>query len=149
MDGKVGRGQIDLALEDKIMFLQTITLFRKVPVQSLIKLAENLSLKKFLAGDRIITQGEVGETLFIIYSGKVEVDKTLSEGWAIPVAVLEKGCIVGEMAIITNQVRSATVWALEDTFCLCMDQADFHRLAREAPDFVLEVTSIMNERLGS
>src|SRR5512139_775951 len=71
---------------------------------------------KYLKGEQITKQGDYGVSIYKILSGKVEVFRK-SEGIAIPLAILEAGEIIGEMAFLSKdaEIRSASAGALEDT----------------------------------
>ena len=72
----------------------------------------------FAPGQIIMTQGEVGNELFLITSGAVEVLKNEVAGIFHRVAVLQEGSTVGELSMVDHGVRSATVRALEETHVL-------------------------------
>ncbi len=80
-----------------------------------------VNIWKFNVGQEIIRENETGETGYIIESGKVEISK-LNQGRKVHIAYLEKGATFGEMSMIDDQPRSATVTALEPT-----EVREFHR----------------------
>jgi EAL domain-containing protein (putative c-di-GMP-specific phosphodiesterase class I) len=79
------------------------------------------STKTFEAGSLIFQEGEPGNCAYIIKEGKVELS-ILSNGQHLPVAVLEKGELFGEMALIDDSVRSATAIAEEDAELLIISR---------------------------
>lgn len=96
--------------------------------------------KTFKAGDIIMRQGEQGDTAYIIEDGRVEITIQRPGGEEQIVGTRGKGTIIGEMAIVDNAPRTATVKALEDCELLEINQADFARRLKTA-DPVLRMTA--------
>src|SRR5690349_19591420 len=74
------------------------------------------------AGQAVLHQGATGDDLFLVVSGKLQVRIDLPAGGAVTVDEVGPGGVVGEMAVLTGNARSATVTALE--------QVDYAQLAR-------------------
>jgi len=72
-------------------------------------------IKLFKKGDIFFSEGDSGSIAYLITSGRVEVSKEGKDKKKVVLATLDAGNIFGEMSLICNQVRSATVTALEDT----------------------------------
>lgn len=87
------------------------------------RIAEALVPIAYTAGDTIIRQGDLGQEFFIIAEGQTEV---LIAGK--PVNSLGPGDFFGELALLTNEPRSATVMARTPVQCLVLSRADFNRL---------------------
>lgn len=100
------------------------------------------------AGDTIIRAGEVGNELFVILSGLVEVRAAQS---GKPIAVFEPGQVFGEIAFITNTTRSADVVALDDTEILVVTQSWLKKMMLGSPELsskvLLNLSRILCERL--
>lgn len=100
------------------------------------------------AGDAIIRRGDVGNELFVILSGTVEVRMP---GAGRPLAVFVQGQVFGEIAFIANVQRSADVVAVTDTQVLVLTQTYLHRLIKGAPELaaklLLNLSRILCERL--
>ena len=100
----------------------------------------------FSAGENILSQGEEGDTAFLILSGSVEVlvgddDRQRS------VATLSEGDIFGEMSIVSPGPRSATIRAVEDTECMVTSYEDFIASVREDPDTAIKFMNTLVGRL--
>jgi len=80
------------------------------------------TLRHHVAGDTICREGEEGDELFIVIAGRVGV---FAADFGVPrsVARLGRGCFFGEMAVLTNQRRSATVQALTEVHLLSIPRA--------------------------
>ena len=99
---------------DKIDSIKRIPLFADLSnddVKKLADIAEEVSLNK---GEKVFTERDIGDSLFMITSGSVRVIKKGSEGGE-EIARLNSGQHFGEIAIIDKDNRSATVETLEDT----------------------------------
>jgi CRP-like cAMP-binding protein len=84
--------------------------------------------------------------LLVITSGRVEVYKGEGEK-RTTLNVLERGTIVGEMALVDDEYRSANVRALESTECLLISRDSFHTLLRQDPSVGLAVMSVLADRV--
>lgn len=82
---------------------------------------------KFKAGETIIKQGEAGRAAYIIEQGRVEIMVKTAEGPEQSVGTRGTGTMIGEMALIDNAPRTATIKALEDCVLLEITQSDFAR----------------------
>ena len=76
-----------------------------------IQLMEQMEMKTVLPEEVIIREGEVDDAMFIISSGKVKVTKTAESGQEIVLAHLSDGTFFGEMALLSESPRTASVIA--------------------------------------
>ncbi len=97
-------------------------------------------------GEVIIYQGEVGNCMYIIQEGQVEVFVE-KEGQEIRLELLGEGEIVGEMAIFENEVRSATVRASGQARLLTVDKRNFLRRVHEDPSLAYRIVQSMSHRI--
>ena len=101
---------------------------------------------KFSAGDTILTEGEDGNTAFLILKGSVEV--SVGEGAKVKtVGTLESGEVFGEMSLIEPGPRSATVKALTDTECVATTYDEFIATFQESPERAVEFMKTLVRRL--
>jgi CRP-like cAMP-binding protein len=99
-------------------------------------------LVEFPAGAVILAEGQEGNNMYVVMEGELSIslgEKTLAT--ALP------GEIVGEMALINSEIRSATVTARTDCVLASIDQASFNALLRHVPEFTLHVMDILAARL--
>ncbi len=100
----------------------------------------NQTLKTFKAGDIIMRQGEDGDCAYIIEKGRVEILIEKSNGTIQRVGTRGAGTIIGEMAVVDNEPRIATIKAMEDCALLEITKEDFVRRLKNA-DPVLQITT--------
>jgi flavin-dependent dehydrogenase len=102
--------------------------------------------KVYQSGEIIVRQGEVGDCMFFVQSGKVEVIKE-SEGREIRLAELGPGEFFGEMALFEKDVRSATVRPLGEVRVLTVDRKMFLRKIHDDPSLAFRVMQKMSRRI--
>ncbi|MGN7611996.1 HD-GYP domain-containing protein [Magnetococcales bacterium HHB-1] len=101
----------------------------------------------FKDGEMIIHEGDRAQNMFVIQRGKVEVFRTDSKLGEVSVAILEEGEIVGEMAFLDNQPRSASVRAHGDAWILTIDKRTLMRRVLEDPFLILKIFERMSSRV--
>ena len=106
----------------------------------------NLLGKSYNVGDVLVRQGEVGDCMFVLQEGEVEVLKS-EDGKEAVVDVLKAGEMFGEMAIIEKQVRSVTIRALTPVRVLTIDKKTFLRRVHEDPTLALNILKTMSNRI--
>lgn len=97
-------------------------------------------------GEVIIRQGEVGDGLFVIQEGQLEI-LSENEGNQSRIRVAGKGELIGEMAIFERQPRSATVRALGEARVLTVDRKNFLRRINEDPSLAFRLVETMSHRV--
>ncbi len=102
--------------------------------------------KVYHDGEIIVRQGEVGDCMYVIQEGRVEI-LIEKDGKDIPLRIAERGEIIGEMAIFERQVRSATVRALGDVRLLTVDKKNFLRRIHEDPTMAFRMVEMMSRRI--
>ena len=98
--------------------------------------------KKFKAGKTIFKEGTVGDMMYVVLAGELEV----SAGGRL-VEVAKPGDVIGEMALIDTKARSATVVAKTDCRLVPINEKRFLVLVHETPIFALLVMKTLAERL--
>lgn len=112
----------------KLDTLKKIPLFRYLTYQELVKILNITFIENCRAGTNIISEGDSGEELYIVLAGKVGVSRDGKE-----IVDLHPGVHFGEMALVDQSPRSATIVAKEDTRLLVVERKNFYRLIRKEP----------------
>jgi CRP/FNR family transcriptional regulator, cyclic AMP receptor protein len=97
--------------------------------------------KVYSAGQTVIEEGTVGTTMYVVLDGEVAIHAGGQQ------SVGGSGTIFGEMALIDDAPRSATVVAMTECRLLELDRRRFESLVSETPYFALEVMHVMADRL--
>lgn len=127
---------------ERILFLKKVELFSEINAEDMVEIASIMEEKFYDSEQAIVKEGEVGDSMFIIYSGKVKVEKN-----GTIVATLGEGECVGEMAILDNSPRSATVKAMEPTMVFQISSDDFFDILQEKPEITKAVFRVLTGRL--
>ena len=127
--------------EDMIRGLKTFKLFSRLPDEELACLAGVMEEKIFPAGTVILQEGDPGDHMYLLLEGTVEVLKTTLFGDPYVTASLKDSyhCSFGEMALIDQGTRSATVRAKTDCRTLALSAEEFQRFCREYPAIGVEL----------
>jgi CRP-like cAMP-binding protein len=107
-----------------------------------VRLAQITEEIRFEPGDVLITEGELGESLFLIAAGRVRVEKR----GVLVIELGEREC-VGEMAILDSEPRSATVRATEPVTALRIEREDFYDLLHEKLEIAQAIIKVLTRRL--
>jgi CRP-like cAMP-binding protein len=105
-----------------------------------------ITIRQYGSGETIIREHDHGETAFVIEKGKVEVTRE-RDGKTVHIAFLEGGAAFGEMSMVDDSPRSATVTALEETLVREIHRNDIKANMKENPDAILKFLNIIFERL--
>jgi CRP-like cAMP-binding protein len=97
-------------------------------------------------GEEIINQGETGDCMYVIQSGKVMIVQ-YENGKGIPLAELKEGDFFGDMALIEHKVRSATVRAIGEARVLTVDKRTFLLRVQEDPSIAFSIIQKMSLRI--
>ena len=127
--------------------LAQIWLFADVSRENLDKLAAFSFTKSYGPGQVIIQEGRTGNGVYAITSGQVEVVKGLNSEKPQRLAVLGKGEVFGEMALLDEWPRSASVRTLEDTTCVGIDRWLFLAQLRKEPEVAIAMLQVLVRRL--
>jgi putative ABC transport system ATP-binding protein len=126
-------------------FLQKCEFFRDLTPRTLADVADKMLREDAPAGEDIIRQGDPGDKFYLIRKGSVEVETT-RDGQTNIVAVLEQGDYFGEMALLTDAPRNATVRALEHTVLYALGKDDFLAVLEASATFEEELRKALFER---
>jgi CRP-like cAMP-binding protein len=102
--------------------------------------------KSYADGEYIVRQGEVGDCMYVIQSGEVEVIKRMGQE-EFCLAVLGAGDFFGEMALFEREVRSASVRAINEVWVLTLERRAFLRRVHEDPSFAFRMLEKMSKRV--
>jgi CRP/FNR family cyclic AMP-dependent transcriptional regulator len=119
-------------LKQTIGFLQRVPLFRGLNNQYLEHLAKRMVEREYSSGQPIVTQGQGGEGFFIVVSGNAEAVRERSDGAKVIVNTFGPTDFFGELALLDDGMRTASVVTSEPTKCLVLTRWDFLTVLRES-----------------
>ncbi len=124
--------------KDTAQFLERVPLFQNLNHRQIQILARRMVEREFPAGATIVTQGQGGEGLFIVALGKAEAIRERRDGERVTVNVFGPTDFFGELALLDDGPRTASVVAVEPTRCLVLSRWDFlAEVSRDAEMAVL------------
>jgi CRP/FNR family transcriptional regulator, cyclic AMP receptor protein len=126
--------------------IKKIDFFSGLDDKILNKISDACIARQFTKGETIVRQGEMGLGLYIISRGRVKVDREQG-GARTQVAELGPEQFFGDMALLDNKPRSATVTGLEDAECLLLTRDSFVKLMNKYPEIPIRMARVLAERL--
>ena len=127
-------------------FLTRAPLFARLEGRQLRRLAELCVPRSYDIGEEIVAEGSTGLGLFVITDGRVEVTRGSGDDKVV-FAELGPGDLLGEMSLVDDQPRSATVRTLEATTCLLITRGSFQSLVDREPDIAWCIVPVLAGRL--
>lgn len=135
-----------MSLNEEVDLLRKIPLFAKIDPVKLKLLAFASERLTFSTGNELFHQGDPGDTAYIIMDGEVDIAIDSPAG-EIVVARMGKNELIGEIAILIDVPRTATVRAGSQVTTLAISKDLFFRLVTEFPDMAVEIMRELAHRL--
>src|SRR5882724_2694924 len=126
--------------------ISKIDFFSGLDEKILRKLSDACIMRQFTKNETIVRQGEMGLGLYLIAKGRVKVDREQG-GVRIQVAELGPEQFFGEMSLLDNKPRSATVTGIEDSECVLLTRDSFVRLMNKFPEIPIRMARVLADRL--
>ncbi len=115
--------------------------------QEIIRFQEVFYYSIFAPGEVMVVEGERGSTAYLIEEGEVEV--LVKKGDAIvPISSIGQGRMIGEVAMVTNEPRTASLVARSTTACISFDRNEFMKLMYAQPHRSMDIFKIFSKRLS-
>ena len=127
--------------------LRGVPLFTGLDPDLLATLARRLAVERYPADQTIVHEGQVGDKLYIIHSGQVDVVTATPGGHERALATLREGDHFGEMALLYDLPRTATIRARTPVQLYSLDKGDFATLLRAVPRLRDQLERAMTERV--
>lgn len=137
-----------MLLKDEVGMLKRVPLFAGVEPGKLKLLAFTSDRVSYNAGQTLFKQGDEGDAAYVILSGTADV-LVETDGGPIKVAEVEPNGIVGEIAILCDVSRTATVKANGRVEALRIRKEHFLRMLRENPEMTIEIVKVLADRLST
>jgi CRP-like cAMP-binding protein len=103
--------------------------------------------RRFEHATTVLRRGDPGASMMILLAGRVRVGLTSEDGREVTLGILGPGDILGEMALLDGEPRSADAVALEECAVLVLERARFQRLLRERPEMSQQLIAVLCRRL--
>lgn len=129
-----------------LSILRQVILFQDISPASLELMLQHMTEQCFPTGEIVFHEGDQGDRFFLILEGKMHI-YVKRQGTVVTYTRLQHGGCFGEMALIDDGPRSATVQAEEPSRCLTLSKQDFNVLLATYPQLALGVMKNLSQRL--
>ena len=136
-----------MQVENSIELLSQVTLFSKLNSRQLRSLADRLIEREYQPGEAIIEQGRQGFGLFVIVSGKAEASYKDDSGNESIVNTFGPGDFFGEIALLDDEPRSASVIATKKTTCVILNRIDFVAIMMKDAEMGVVIAGELGKRI--
>ncbi|MDR6755956.1 CRP-like cAMP-binding protein [Mycoplana sp. BE70] len=136
-----------MLLKDEVQMLRRVPLFAGVEPTKLKLLAFTSDRVSYAAGEILFRQGDRGDAAYVILTGKADI-LVEAPGGQIKVAEVEDNSIVGEIAILCDVSRTATVKAATSLEALRISKEHFLKLLTDFPEMTIEIMRELASRLS-
>jgi CRP/FNR family cyclic AMP-dependent transcriptional regulator len=136
-----------MAHEDIKAFLRRVPLFAGLTEPQFEQLAAGSARRSYPKGRTIVSEGEPSQSMYILLAGRAKVQRSDSEGKEVILAVLGSGEYFGEMSLIDDSPRSASVITLESSEFIAVSKEAFKAMLAQSPDMAMSVMRGLVRRL--
>ncbi len=141
------RREVSAVDQTKTEALRNMPLFAAISWDDLSQLSSRLTRRRYREGEVIFHKGDFGSTLHMIKTGNVKISLPAEEEEGVVLAYLGPGQFFGELALLDESPRSATVTAVEATETLALERADFLDFLKWYPDAAIRILAVLSQRL--
>ena len=135
-----------MSIDQEVEILRNIPMFAKIDPPKLKLMAFASERLSFRPGQELFKQGDAGDSAYIVVEGEADVLVNTPNG-ALKVATLKRNDIIGEIAILCDVPRTATVAASTDLVTLKITKDLFFRMVTDFPDMGIEIMRSLAHRV--
>jgi CRP/FNR family cyclic AMP-dependent transcriptional regulator len=127
--------------------LNKVSLFEGLPEEDLDQISDLATVRSFPRNTVIISEGDNSDSMYMVLNGKVKVYLSDDEGKEIIINILKEGDYFGELALLDESPRSASVMTLEDCKFAVLSKVAFDECLKSNPEIALQVIRGLSARL--
>jgi NTE family protein len=124
-----------------------VSLFGTLSPGSYRELEENLEVVHLKGGERLFSQGDPGDSMYMVMGGRLRALAHSDGGDERMLGEISRGESVGELSLITGEPRIAGIEAIRDSVLIRLSKASFERLIRSQPELLLNLSRLVVDRL--
>ena len=136
-----------MAQDENKAFLKRVALFSGLTDSQIERLAAGSVRRSFPKGRTIVAEGEPSQSLYILLSGRAKVQRSDTEGKEVILAVLGPGECFGEMSLIDDAPRSASVITIESCDFMSINKESFKSMLVSSPEICMRIMKGLVKRL--
>ena len=141
-------GRMTIDNDEIALILSGVKILQDLDVEIVDDIARNTEIAHFEPGDTVVRAGEVGERIYFIYDGKLEVQIRDVLGEIKRRILVKKGEVIGEISLLVKSTYSADIVALEKTSSIYLDKARFKLLIERHPGLAEVMSRLMTSRMA-
>ena len=123
-------------------FLARVPIFAHCAADEIAAIASVAQESRFAPGQLVVTQGTPGQAFYLVLSGRVEILRD-----NVSLGSFGPGDFFGEMSLLDQAPRSATIRAMEETVCLMLSSWDFKAVLERHPSIAIKLLEVLSRRL--
>jgi serine/threonine protein kinase len=134
--------------DETTLILSGVKILQDLDVEIVKDIASNTEIADFKQGDMLVRAGDVGERIYFIVQGKLEVQIADAQGEITRRFLVKKGEVVGEISLLVESTYSADVVALTEASALYLDRTRFKLLIERHPKLAEVMSRLMTSRMA-
>jgi CRP/FNR family transcriptional regulator, nitrogen oxide reductase regulator len=135
------------SLEYRLKIISRLPFFRHLPSEAILEINRLFEDRDVEAGQAIYFEGDPGEHLFLVATGKVKLSRTAFSGREVLLDILRAGEYFGNLAILSGRGYAETAIAQTDCCILHISAPDFEKILKVHPDVTMKVLQAVGQRL--
>lgn len=134
-------------MKDAQTLLKNVELFSHLTDEQINELANQSREVQFRKNAILMTEGDAGESMYVIASGLVKVFVSDDDGKELVLYEQGEGAVIGDIALLDDEPRSASVATLEKTTAVMINKTDFLPIMQSSPEMALGIIRSLTQRL--
>jgi predicted Ser/Thr protein kinase len=134
--------------EDVTLNLSGVEILQDLDAEVIDDIASQIKITSFQADEKIVEKGAMGDRIYFIFAGKVEVQFPDSQGDIKRRILLKTREVVGEISLLINSTYSADIVSLTDCTAFYLERGDFEALVQKHPAFAEVMTDLITSRMA-
>ncbi|MCP4132528.1 MAG: cyclic nucleotide-binding domain-containing protein [bacterium] len=124
-----------------------LKLFGEIDKTTLQNLEKQLRWVHLQPGEALFHQGEPGESLFLVISGRLQVIYDDDDGTRVIIGEIGRGETIGEMSVLMNEGRTANVYATRESYLVKFIKPVFQQMTKDIPEVMVKISQLLINRL--
>jgi len=134
-------------MKDAHTLLRDVELFNHLTDEQISELSGQSREVQFRKNAILMTEGDAGESMYVISSGLVKVFVSDDDGKELVLYEQGEGAVIGDIALLDDEPRSASVATLDNTTAIMINKSDFLRTIQSSPEMALGIIRSLTQRL--
>ena len=139
---------MSIDFDEITLILSGVKILQDLDIEVIHDIAKHTQVASFEKDEMVVKAGDMGERIYFIFEGKVEVQIPDVHGDIKSRIMLKKGEVVGEISLLINSTYSADILALSQTTAFYLDQKHFNEIIEKHPDFAEVMSQLMTSRMA-